>query len=200
MQRLLTGQVRVPLDKPVPIPTLTSSQAFIIGLIGMYKPRKHDYPTSKEVQKLVYFAQKETGAPLDHDFFDWDYGPFSKTLQEQLSAMDGSLLSGVNAGERHERKEIAPLPEAVAAAQAYFAQHPAAQTQVDRVLKLVKGFETPRRIELLATVHRVMVTKPQAAFDDIVRGVHQWNPHKQSFRKNQIREAWNHLRQFGIDT
>ena len=196
MQRLLTGRVRVPLDKLIPILALTPVQAFIIGLIALYQPRKHKHLTSKEIQKLVYFAQEEAGVSLDHDFFDWDYGPYSKTLQEQLSSMDGSLISGVNAGERHERKEIIPLPEAAAAATAYFDQNPTAQTQLDYALKLVKGFETPRRIELLATVHRVMHTNPVASFNDIVRGVHQWNEHKKGFRKGQIREAWEHLRQF----
>ncbi|MBE2202252.1 MAG: restriction endonuclease subunit S [Anaerolinea sp.] len=206
MQRLLTGQVRVPLAQtttlaPIaPSLALTPTQAFIIWLIAQYQPRKHAHPSRTEAQKLAYFAQEAAGLPLNLHFYSHVYGPFSKELYQHLADMEGSLISGFQGGEPQERKEIEATPEAIIMAEDVLRQCPAEQTKLAFVLQLVQGFETPRQMELLATVHWIMKRNPGALFAEIVRQVYQWNEHKQSFHEGQIRQAWEHLRQFEVAT
>lgn len=206
MQRLLTGQVRVQSVQPValvpvtPSSVLTSTQAFIIWLIAQYQPRKHAHPSRTEAQKLAYFAQEAAGLPLNLHFYGHEYGPFSKELYQHLADMEGALITGFQGGEPQERKEIAATTEAIVMAEDYLRQYPAEQEKLAFVLKLVQGFETPRQMELLATVHWIMKSNPNMPFVEIVRHVHEWNKHKQSFRKDQIRQAWEHLRQFELAT
>ncbi len=204
MQRLLTGQVRVPPVQPVafvpvaPSSMLTSTQVFIIWLIAQYQPRKHAHPSRTEAQKLAYFAQEAAGLPMNLHFYSHDYGPFSKELYQHLADMEGALIIGFQGGEPQERKEIEATTEAIVMAENYLRQYPAEQEKLTFVLKLVQGFETPRQMELLATVHWIMKKNPNAPFVEIVRYVHEWNKHKQSFGEDQIRQAWEHLCQFEL--
>src|SRR5207245_713660 len=72
---------------------------------------------------------------------------------------------------------------------------PAAE-RLDRVSRLIEGFETPYGMELLATVHWVAQEEPGAALDasTATAKVHEWSARKrQSFKPEHIRTAWQRL-------
>jgi hypothetical protein len=83
----------------------------------------------------------------------------------------------------------------------FLATDPAARERLDRVVRLIEGFETPFGMELLATVHWVMVQR-EGARDDIditIAAVQQWSRRKAAAMKPvHIRAAWAHLREQGV--
>ena len=68
--------------------------------------------------------------------------------------------------------------------------------RLNRIGCLIEGFETPAGMELLATVHWVMVHNQEAAADlsVAVNSVQRWSQRKQNlFRPQQIGNAWQCL-------
>jgi hypothetical protein len=55
-----------------------------------------------------------------------------------------------------------------------------------RVATLVEGFETPFGLELLSTIHWVVVQERVATHEDVVRRVYEWGDRKKRFSKRQI--------------
>jgi hypothetical protein len=69
--------------------------------------------------------------------------------------------------------------------------------RLQRVAKLIEGFETPFGMELLGTVHWVMTRNAQPGdVDDVIARVHAWNERKRSSMKDgHIRAAWTRLKE-----
>src|SRR5206468_3259695 len=68
--------------------------------------------------------------------------------------------------------------------------------RLDRVSRLIDGFETPYGMELLATVHWVAQKDPSAATDATraIDQVHRWDARKRRvFESDHIFRAWQHL-------
>ncbi len=66
--------------------------------------------------------------------------------------------------------------------------------RVDRISRLIEGFETPYGMELLATVHWTGAEKPKANFDEIVQTVQGWNERKrQIMPPAHIKAAYDRL-------
>lgn len=64
----------------------------------------------------------------------------------------------------------------------------------------IEGFETPFGLELLPTVHWVMIEIPACREDltTTIAQVHSWNPRKaEIFNRDQIEMAWPQLRAKG---
>ena len=57
---------------------------------------------------------------------------------------------------------------------------------VDRVTDLVDGFESAFGLELLSTVHWVLVHDAPAVRDDLVALTYAWNERKRRFSPRQI--------------
>ena len=66
--------------------------------------------------------------------------------------------------------------------------------RVERIGRLIEGFETPYGMELLATVHWTAAEKPKATLDEIVQAVHGWNARKrQIMPASHIKSAYDRL-------
>ena len=66
--------------------------------------------------------------------------------------------------------------------------------RVERIGRLIEGFETPYGMELLATVHWTAGEKPKATFDEIVQAVHSWNVRKREIMPPaHIKAAYDRL-------
>lgn len=59
----------------------------------------------------------------------------------------------------------------------------------DRVADLVKGFETPFGLDLLATVHWAATKMGAGSLDEVVSKTHGWNERKKQFNQRQIEQA-----------
>jgi hypothetical protein len=79
------------------------------------------------------------------------------------------------------------------------------EDRIERVLRLVEGFESAYAMELLATVHWVATNEAARGADDpdeVTRLVSQWNHRKKTmFGHDHVATAWRHLRDEGwLDT
>lgn len=174
-------------------PKMTPGRAAIVKLLSIY--REMMYPlTQIEVQKLAYFLQT-AGQNLGTLRFEKNkFGPYAPALRHVLTKMDGAFLTGV--GDGTKPSEIMVLAPALDQAEKLLAENADDQTgaRVERISRLIDGFETPYGMELLATVHWTAGEKPGASFDEIVRAVQGWNERKrQIMPPAHIRAAHDRL-------
>jgi len=177
-------------------PDMTPGRAALIGLMERYAvPGYH--LTLLEIQKLAYFLQT-TGEVLKLDFAKAKYGPYTETLHHVLQRIEGHFIRGY--GDRSRYASIRLLPNAINEANSFLKSHPDTLQRLDRVAKLIEGFESPYGMELLATVHWLAQEDPlvKENGDAAVNGVKAWSEHKkQTFHPEHIKIAWSRLRDEG---
>lgn len=185
------------MSKEKKAPHMTKGRAALLGLMKRYLQAVMDpYVTLLEVHKLMYFMQ-ETGEDLQLRFQKGLYGPYAENLRHVLSLIEGHFISGYGDAADQPDKQIEPLSTAVEQADAFLAGHPATHTRFDRVGDLIKGFETPYGMELLATVHWVAASDGARTAEDAVTATYAWNERKKMFQEAHIRTAWNMLQRKG---
>lgn len=175
-------------------PKMTPGRAAILKVLSIY--REMMYPLSQiEVQKLAYFLAQAGQNLGTLQFRKYTYGPYAPALRHVLTKMDGAYLRGVGDGTRPS--EITIVENALDEAEALLsAQEDRATAQrVERIARLIDGFETPYGMELLGTVHWAANegdTVPK--FDVIVDRVHAWNDRKRQIMKPaHIKAAYDRL-------
>ncbi len=177
-------------------PHMTVGRAAIIGLIEQYV-----FPGSRlttlEIQKLAYFLQV-AGEPLKLNFSKGPYGPYAEVLHHVLQRIEGHFIRGY--GDRSHGSNIRLLPGADLDAEEFLQQYKEAQQRFQRVSNLIKGFETPYGLELLATIHWLAQENPAVGEDFrlAIVGVQEWNERKKRiFQPEHIRVAWQQLHREG---
>ncbi|MCX5746412.1 MAG: macro domain-containing protein [Proteobacteria bacterium] len=183
-------------------PKMTSARAAVLGLMGRYASTRYEYRLSLiEVQKLAYFLQV-AGEPLRLEFKPHFYGPYADNLRKALRNIEGHYTRGLADGKNAPATPLEILPGALEAAEAHLATEPASLARLDRVARLIEGFETPFGMELLGTVHWVMSHAPRAVdAASVVAAVQRWSEQKRSRMKpGHIEAAWNRLREQGWAT
>lgn len=179
-------------------PEMTSGRAAILALMRRYLVPGYDYTLSLlEVQKLAYFLQ-QAGQPLRLQYEAGHYGPYADNLRLVLDLVEGHFISGYGDGSNKPETPIRLLPGAAEEAEAKLASDAASQARLERVARLIEGFETPLGMEMLSTVHWVC-TQGKASQNDpasAIRAVHEWNTRKAALMKPEhIQVAWQRLRE-----
>ena len=106
-----------------------------------------------------------------------------------LQSIDGHFISGYAGSREAPHEPLDLLPGAVADASSFLVAHPQTRARFDRVVTLIEGFESSFGLELLATVHWIVVQEGAASADDVVRRIHAWGDRKKRFTPRQIRIA-----------
>ncbi|MFZ3212298.1 MAG: macro domain-containing protein [Terriglobales bacterium] len=177
-------------------PRMTRGRALLLALLDRYGSVGYGH-TMLEVQKLAYFLQA-AGERLRLRFTKYILGPYAENLHHVLQNIEGHYVRGY--GDRSNRAEITLLPGARDAAVAFLQDDKEASERIDRVSRLIDGFETPYGLELLATIHWIVSENSKAASDvsAVVRGFADWNRRKREiFREDHIRKGWARLRDEG---
>ena len=173
-------------------PLLTRARAMLVKLIQNYC--EPGYRLSLlEIQKLAYFLQ-EAGEPLKLNFVKDKFGPYAENLNFVLQRIEGHLIRGY--GDRSRKAELGLMPGALEQADEFFKFDPDAANRLGHVSEIIRGFETPHGMELLATVHWVAKHEkpPAATAESAVQQVHAWNSRKQKlFTAEHIWLAWQRL-------
>jgi len=198
---LLFEPAGAPDAKAMPVrtvrPHMTPARAVFIKLMDAYAAL--DYKrTLLEVQKLAYLLQ-EAGELLQLNYEPGHYGPYAPNLNKVLEIMEGHLIRGYGDTQKPDA-EIELLSGAVEEATEFLTSRPESVARLERVAKLIEGFETPYGMELLTSVHwvahrggptgRAPVRDPETAISQI----HDWNRRKKRvFRPQHIRTAWKQL-------
>ncbi|MEW6499826.1 MAG: macro domain-containing protein, partial [Cyanobacteriota bacterium] len=196
VQVLLFTPDSAPAADSMPIatekPRMTRARALLISLLELYGIPGYRL-SLLEIQKLAYFLQVD-GEPLQLRYVKYKYGPYADNLHHALQRLEGHYIRGY--GDRKQQAQIYLLPGAKEAANALLANAPEAGERLERVRRLIEGFETPYGMELLATEHWVAQEDPRAAThpEHAVTGVHEWSERKrQLFKPAHIRKAWQRL-------
>ncbi|MFZ5443407.1 MAG: type II toxin-antitoxin system antitoxin DNA ADP-ribosyl glycohydrolase DarG [Myxococcota bacterium] len=193
-----------PADAPAPAevidrretPKMTPGRAAVLALMERYRATDFDYRLSLvEVQKLAYFLQ-EAGEPLRLQYRAHFYGPYADNLRQVLKHMEGHYTRGIGDGQNSPETPLELLPNAADAANSFLASRPETMERLDRVAKLIDGFESPFGMELLSTVHWVMKQEGARELEPVVARVHAWSARKKSAMKpGHIQAAWARLRE-----
>ena len=154
----------------------------------------HARRTLLEIQKLAYFLQ-EAGQPLRLRYEAGHYGPYAPNLNKVLEALERHYTSGYGDSQRPD-VEIELLPGAAEEARAFLEDHGDEHRRIERVGRLIEGFETPYGLELLSSVHwlATYADPPSENEHDAANALADWNDRKQRmFRREHVPIAWNRL-------
>jgi O-acetyl-ADP-ribose deacetylase (regulator of RNase III) len=176
-------------------PDMTRARALLIRLMEVYREQGYKL-TRLEIQKLAYFLQ-EGGEPMRLRYVKHQYGPYADNLNHVLQHIEGHYIRGYGDRSSSNRAAIYPTPEGVEAARAFLVSSADVTERLDRVSRLIEGFETPYGLELLATVHWVAKSSPQAAtgISVAIQKVQDWSSRKRErFRPDHIQNAWRRLK------
>jgi len=184
-------------NRSTAVPKMTAGRAALVSLMSRYLGGLLDPTVSLlEVHKMMYFLQ-QAGEPLKLRYVQAPYGPYAENLRHVLRDIEGHLVSGYADGGDAPDKQLSIVPGAADEAEKFMADHVQTQARLERVARLVDGFETAFGLELLSTVHWVMAERH--AMDDpaIQRETYAWNVRKRLFTPGQIALAAERLRREG---
>jgi O-acetyl-ADP-ribose deacetylase (regulator of RNase III) len=189
-----------PKPKEMPVgtskPKMTVARALYLKLIEQYS--EPGYTLSRlEIQKLAYFLQ-EAGQQLKLKFVKLHYGPYAENLNHALQRIEGHYIEGY--GDRDSESTIGLRPNAAQKVDKYLSVHTGSSEKLERVSKLIEGFEDPYGLELLSTVHWVAEydDPPARTEEEAIGHVCSWNARKKRiFKPEHIRIAWQRLRKQG---
>ena len=174
-------------------PRMTTARALLIKLVQQYAQLAYRL-TLLEIQKMAYFLQ-EAGEPLRLRYEAGIYGPYAHNLNKVLEIMEGHLIRGYGDSQKPD-VEIELLAGAIKEADDNLAGNDISVNRLDKVARLIDGFETPYGLELLSSVHWVAVheKKPASSPDKAVQAVQEWNDRKRRmFNPEHILIAWDRL-------
>ncbi|MCU0784094.1 MAG: macro domain-containing protein [Verrucomicrobia bacterium] len=183
-----------------PRPAMNPSRAIVVKIWQQYFALGYQL-TLLEIHKLLYFLQ-EAGEPLRLRFAKDTYGPYADNLRHLLHRFEGHFTLGFADGRNKPDTEITLQPGAVQEAETFLTgnadtSEPSLQ-RLNRVARLVEGFESPYGMELLATVHWVVTHDGAAQLEEVVAGVHNWNARKRKLMaRGHIELAHERLAEHG---
>lgn len=184
---------------------MTWSRSSLIELVRAYAPLRLDIAPGEpsisashlEIQKLLYFANLAIPG-LRLQFERGKYGPYSDAVRHLIQEMEGSFLEGFGdgTGSVQELSPISPTPEGIGQSELYIKESgkDIRRHIVGPTIRLIRGFEGPYELELLASTHWAAVHGAAQKPNDAARFIHHWTPRKaRIFTDYHIECAWNHL-------
>lgn len=180
-----------------PRPEMTPARALFVKLLEQYAVLEYTC-TLLEVQKLAYFLQ-EAGEPLRLRYEAAHYGPYARNLNKVLERIEGHFIRGYG-DSQSPNANIQLLRGAVEEADRFLADRPESMQRLERISRLIEGFETPYGMELLASVHWLArhAEKPVQDPAEAVAAIQAWNPRKRRlFKPQHIEVAWQRLAETG---
>lgn len=179
-------------------PRMTLGQATLVSLMDRYLRGMLDpFVSLLEVHKLMYFL-KALGESLQRlKFTQGAYGPYAPALRHSLIQMENHLTRGFGEGRDAPSTPIELLPGAIEASKAFLASKEDTIERIERVAKLIEGYEDPYGMELLSSVHWMMAHESLARRDpaSAIAAVHRWSPRKRKLLKPEhLQKAWDRLK------
>jgi Predicted phosphatase homologous to the C-terminal domain of histone macroH2A1 len=179
-------------------PTMTRGRAALVLLLHQYAESDLFRLSALEVQKLAYFMQ-EAGEALRLRYVKAQFGPYADNLNQVLVRMEGHFTRGL--GDRSKEPRLRLLDGVAEEATEYLNTYPDTLARTKRVARLVRGWETPYGLELLATTHWAMKQGLGEDGDssELHHFVANWTPRKAKlFPPRHIDRATAHLVEHGF--
>lgn len=186
---------------------MTRGRATVLTLMEQYaQARAEVEPLSGrglshlELQKLLYFADW-VDPSLKLSYAQGSYGPYSDRARHVLLGMEGSFVSGFGDGADKvlDLSPIAPTDRGRLELDHYLESAPDAVTPVvDRVMDIVRGFEEPYGLELLASTHWVVAREQARCAATAAEAVRTWTERKgRIFTDRHVERAFRQLDRAG---
>jgi O-acetyl-ADP-ribose deacetylase (regulator of RNase III) len=148
------------------------------------------------LQKLVYFLQA-LGVEFNLGFARQLHGPYSESLKKAFIALEShGMISGFMTGERQ-----AHVTNSGCAVADEFLKDSGQESEkvIDKLSKLIQGYESPYGLELLSSVHWLAHHEGHYPVEKIIEQMNGWNEHKRnSFSEDTIRVAYDRLSEDGL--
>jgi O-acetyl-ADP-ribose deacetylase (regulator of RNase III) len=176
-------------------PKMTRGRAVLISAFAAYRTDPTSALTSLVAQKLAYLLQT-AGEPLKLEFVKANFGPYAEVLNHALQSMEGHFVSGY--GDRTTGSDLHLLDGAVAGAHEFLAGDSEAGGRLERLGRVIEGFESPFGLELLTTVHWAATADGARTADEALAIIADWTPRKREvFQERDVAIAWERLHQQG---
>jgi O-acetyl-ADP-ribose deacetylase (regulator of RNase III) len=178
---------------------LTAVRAMLLYLLFHYR-RMGEFATEFAAEKLSYFLQRLGEKQLKLDFEKGYYGPYSGKVRHVLYVMNGTYIRG------YEGKDLKPFEPFMLETERFEEIKNYVQTslnaqeeeRLETVLSLIKGFESPFALELLATVDFIKKRKKKdISISDVMAEAENWSDRKKKLlNKKNIETAATQLEQY----
>ncbi len=176
-------------------PKMTRGRATLIAAFSAYRTDPTSALTSLVAQKLAYLLQT-AGEPLKLEFVKAKFGPYAEVLNHALQGMEGHFILGY--GDRTTGSDLQLMDGAEAGARGFLAGDAEAQQRIQRIGRLIEGFESPFGLELLTTVHWAATQDGAQTADEALAVIADWTPRKREvFRERDVAIAWERLHKQG---
>lgn len=143
------------------------------------------------LQKIAYFLHV-LGVDFKLKFARHLYGPYSETLKKAFIAFENhGMISGFTTGERQSHVTNGGCAVADDFLRSF---DQGSEEIINRLSKLIQGYESPYGLELLASVHWLAHHEGHYPVDKIIDEMMGWNENKRnSFSEDAIRVAYERL-------
>lgn len=148
------------------------------------------------LQKIVYFLQA-LGVDFNLKFSRNLHGPYSENLKLAYVAMERhGMIDGFRNGDRQSHV----TPSGCAVANEFLGKTESASGDtIDRLNKLVQGYESPYGLELLSSVHWLAHHEGHFPVEKIIEEMLGWNETKRNrYSEDAIRAAYGRLKEDGL--
>ncbi|EFL84681.1 hypothetical protein HMPREF0326_02543 [Desulfovibrio sp. 3_1_syn3] len=142
--------------------------------------------TFVEAHKLGYLLQCACGADLRLDFKAWKYGPWARNMGHILGDMEGIWIDGFGDGTRKAFETFSLLPAAKVAKNTVLPDN--YEAALEKIDKIFMGFENPLGLELLATVHWLIVhdhVEPEQ--EKIIDALAKWKDNQEGWGDRKLK-------------
>jgi O-acetyl-ADP-ribose deacetylase (regulator of RNase III)/uncharacterized protein YwgA len=148
------------------------------------------------LQKIAYFLQA-LGVDFNLKFSRNLHGPYSETLKLAYVALEHrGMINGFLTGDRQTH-----VTNSGCALADDFLDRPdsGAADIIDRLSKLVQGYESPYGLELLSSVHWLAHHEGHFPVEKIIEEMMSWNETKRNtFSEDAIQGAYDRLKEDGL--
>lgn len=179
---------------------LTKARALTVTLAERYNILGFDI-SHLEIQKLAYFLQEMGQDDLKLQYEKGYYGPYATNLKHLLVHLEGTYFKGQIRFQDMKPSESLQLVEDNLPEVEHIIDSELTQEEkgrLDRLTKLIEGFESPFGLELLATIHWAAHDIGHAVtLEAVMSYIHQWSPRKKELmKKPQVEVGYQRLREF----
>jgi O-acetyl-ADP-ribose deacetylase (regulator of RNase III) len=171
-------------------------EALLLKLMDAY--RSSGYRLSLYEARLLLYLLQVAGEPIGITSIANPTGRSATCVAQVLTPMIGRLFRLEE--RRHALDEIVIEPAALRAASRMVSSDSDASERYERIVRLIRGFETPYGLELLATVHWAAHHHLEGALDPdgAVRAVHAGSARARRLVKPEhAHKAWQRLNDNG---
>lgn len=176
---------------------LTDARAMLLYLLFEYE-KSGDQSSLLVANKLAYFLQR-SGEELQLKFEPYHYGPYSVQLNHVLLYLNGTYLQGLEQNEAKPFETLQLNYNKLDEIKDYIEQKlpKEKKERLEKVLKLVRGFESAFSLELLSTVDYISLHDENSDVDHILSKINSWSERKSDlFNERYVEIAKQQLSEY----